>query len=200
MEVNNSQYINQKFNNATVLGFTNPPDSSMDKQKKYRKWVTCKCDCGNIFVTHLSALKNNVTKSCGCQHHRSGKKSPYFQGLEEISGKFFTHIRRTAMGGTNKRKRVCKEFNLSIEFLWNLYIKQNRKCALSGLEIKFHSNHKWEDGTASLDRIDSSKGYIEDNVQWVHKKINIMKNKFDEKEFIDLCCLVSKTKRVHSPE
>ena len=41
--------------------------------------------------------------------------------------------------------------------------------------------------TASLDRIDSSKGYVIGNVQWVHKDINIMKNKFDNQYFIDMC-------------
>ena len=37
----------------------------------------------------------------------------------------------------------------------------------------------------SLDRIDSSKGYEENNVQWVHKDINLMKNKYDNKYFIE---------------
>ena len=46
--------------------------------------------------------------------------------------------------------------------------------------------------TASLDRIDSTKGYVENNVQWTLKKINIMKNVFSQKEFIYLCNKVSK--------
>jgi len=41
--------------------------------------------------------------------------------------------------------------------------------------------------TASLDRIDSSKGYIEGNVQWVHRKINMMKQSYTQEEFIELC-------------
>jgi hypothetical protein len=41
--------------------------------------------------------------------------------------------------------------------------------------------------TASLDRIDSSKGYIEGNLQWLHKRINIMKGNMSEKEFLDFC-------------
>lgn len=42
-------------------------------------------------------------------------------------------------------------------------------------------------GTASLDRIDSSKGYIEGNVQWVHKYVNVMKWDFSMEEFLDIC-------------
>jgi len=41
--------------------------------------------------------------------------------------------------------------------------------------------------TASLDRIDSSKGYVKGNLQWVHKDINMMKNHYNQKYFIEIC-------------
>jgi len=41
--------------------------------------------------------------------------------------------------------------------------------------------------TASLDRIDSTKGYTIDNVQWVHTIVNRMKWNTDENEFIKWC-------------
>ena len=61
------------------------------------------------------------------------------------------------------------EFNLTIEYLWNLYITQNRKCAITGSELPNILE-------ASLDRIDSSKGYIEGNVQWVTVQANKCKH------------------------
>lgn len=45
-------------------------------------------------------------------------------------------------------------------------------------------------GDASLDRIDSSKGYIPGNVQWVDKRVNYMKQALPEGEFAELCRLV----------
>ena len=76
--------------------------------------------------------------------------------------------------------------------MWDLFIKQNKKCALSGLDIEF--SRKLKDGTttASLDRIDSSKGYIQNNVQWVHKDINRIKQNLDQEKFIELCKMVAK--------
>lgn len=48
--------------------------------------------------------------------------------------------------------------NIDIKFAWELYVKQEKKCALSGLPIVFAiSNKKSSETTASLDRIDSSK-------------------------------------------
>ena len=41
--------------------------------------------------------------------------------------------------------------------------------------------------SASLDRIDNNIGYIEGNVQWVHKWINVMKGAMSNECFIFLC-------------
>lgn len=71
--------------------------------------------------------------------------------------------------------------------VWELFLKQERKCALSKEEIRFPSNYKDKTGTASLDRIDSNLGYVEGNVQWVHKDVNKMKSDFSEEYFICWC-------------
>ena len=68
-----------------------------------------------------------------------------------------------------------------------LFLKQNRKCALTGQSIFFAKTTREHDSkqtTASLDRIDSNNGYIEGNVQWVHKKLNMMKQAMPDQEFI----------------
>jgi hypothetical protein len=155
----------------------------------------CLCDCGNTcFVTtrHLNR-KMGVVKSCGClkeeNDSKRGKDSPYYLGHEGLSQKFFNdHILRLSKGYngmSNKRNPV--DINIDKEYLWNLFQKQNGKCKLSGLEITLPTY--WNDKfyTASVDRIDSSKGYIDGNVQWVHKHINLMKNTFDNDYFIKMC-------------
>ena len=69
---------------------------------------------------------------------------------------------------------------------------QRFRCSLSGLPIRLPTDTYDKASTASLDRIDSSKGYIPGNVQWVHKKINMMKNRLPDSEFIALCAAVVK--------
>lgn len=100
-----------------------------------------------------------------------------------ISGELLATIKRGA------RDRNL-EFLVSIEYLWQLFEKQQGKCALSGINIEFKKfgykiDRKTQ--TASLDRIDSSKGYIEGNVQWVHKRINRMKGNMTDEQFIGWC-------------
>jgi hypothetical protein len=76
-------------------------------------------------------------------------------------------------------------FDISIEDVWFLYTAQEGKCALSGLPIgwaEVGSIH-----TASIDRIDSSMGYIKENVQLLHKDVNFMKQQFDQRYFVEVC-------------
>lgn len=181
--------IGEKFGLLTVIKHAGKPS-------KRHRWI-CRCDCGtekNIQGNHLTYGK---IKSCGCLKKRSGKDSPFFRGHGEIPLDVFSVIRRGAAGG-GKFNRRPKEFLITIKYIWELFLKQNRKCALTNLDIGFEgraiSRKKKSTSkiTASLDRIDSSKGYIEGNVQWIHKDINIMKNDYDVNHFIAMCKLVSK--------
>lgn len=107
-------------------------------------------------------------------------------GYKEIYGSHWNVIQTSA-------KARNLEFNISIEYAWNIFIKQNRKCALSGMELQFGRRG---DQTASLDRIDSTSGYIEGNVQWLHKNINIMKMDMDQNTFVELCGRIWNNARV----
>jgi len=76
------------------------------------------------------------------------------------------------------------EFNITPEYIWNIWLEQNECCKLSGIKLNLKSIYEI---TASLDRIDSSKGYIEGNIQWLHKDVNIMKWTLGQSYFISLC-------------
>lgn len=107
---------------------------------------------------------------------------------EEIAGSYWY----TVIYAAHKRELV---FDITPEYAWEIYLKQNRKCALSGMEIYFNEcmNDKTTQ-TASLDRKDSKQGYIVGNIQWVHKKINRMKSNLNEVEFIQLCKMIAGNK------
>lgn len=63
-------------------------------------------------------------------------------------------------------------------------------CALSGQELSM----KFGGRTASLDRIDSTRGYEPDNVQWVSCEVNMMKRNLTQERFLDICKAVSLVK------
>ena len=165
----------QIINNIKVIKLI--PDN-----KKYPKWL-CECHCKETFAATYSELKRGRYGCWECRNEFISLSKR--KGYKEISGDFWDRTKRSA-------KVRNLEFNISIEDVWNLFLQQNRKCALTGIDIKFNPRKsKLKEATASLDRIDSSKGYIIDNVQWVHKVINNLKMDLDEQEFIDWCNKVS---------
>lgn len=153
----------------------------ISQKKINNKFVwKCKCDCGNTCYAKGYQLTDGTKKSCGCliktniKNHHHG-----WMGCKNISGTIFSRIKHGAESRNIK-------FDISIEDLNKLFEKQNKKCALTGLDIFFGKLTR-DDNTASLDRIDSSKSYTIDNVQWVHKDVNKMKQSLQQDYFIEMC-------------
>ena len=91
-----------------------------------------------------------------------------------------------------KRRRALerdKEWDITIEYLWKVYIRQGKVCALSGLPLDFDADS--DNGTVSIDRIKNDKGYVRRNIQLIHKDLNFMKYVYDQKYFIKMCKLVA---------
>ena len=141
----------------------------------------CKCECGEIKKYAKSLLISGKQTSCGCNKY--GNKT-----YKNMSRRLVGLFRNAAIA-------KGKEWDLNLEYLGDLFEKQNGKCIYTGwdLDIGKHNTSK----TASLDRIDSSKGYIKGNVQWTHKDVNIAKNALSHECFLKLCDVVStKTKSI----
>jgi hypothetical protein len=169
--------IGQKLNKLTIqeILITGKFDKTTYK---------CVCDCGNI-ITVSSAWRLKKTLSCGCLKKK--EHNNMWAGYGSISGTLFGKAKQSA-------KKRNMDFDLTIVDLDNLHKKQNGKCALTGEILEFGTNFSKRaiDVTASLDRIDSSKGYTVDNIQWVHKDLNMMKRNYDNDYFKYICYLVAK--------
>lgn len=175
-----------KFGNLTIRRVWT------EKRYEYKNKETiceCECDCGNITTAWAQHLVSGHKRSCGCLQNRANNKHHGWKGHKEISGTFWTAIQR----GCKRRGRVIP-FDLLIEDAWNLFVKQDRKCALSGVAIGFAvKDCRRKECTASLDRINSSGGYTIDNVQWVHKTVQNMKWALPQDDFIEWCKLIATT-------
>lgn len=141
-------------------------------------WL-CQCSCGNKLEVRSNNLRTGHTKSCGDKtYHQICDKHPHFKGFGKLGLHYFNQVRKAA------RLRNI-DFNITIEDAWNLFVKQNGKCALSNIEIEIPRSKKRS--SASIDRIDSSKDYSIENIQWVHKTVNKMKMALPQEIFVDFC-------------
>jgi hypothetical protein len=156
----------KRFGNFTVM--SNERVKSTYNRRR-ANCVRCRCDCGKEKIVPVSRLINGKTHSC------TGGCKSYF----EIYGGFFNSYRAGA------RTRGLP-FNITIQYAWEVFLKQSRKCALSGIELKFSTTSYENNGNASLDRIDSTKGYIEGNVQWIDKDLNRFKSDLPEEKLFNM--------------
>jgi hypothetical protein len=145
--------------------------------------VFCVCDCGDIHNVACYTLLKGTSKGCKlCTQSRPKELNPAWRGYGNVPGKKLSRIIKGA-----KNRNI--EVNIDIKFLSELYEKQNGKCYYTGLLINF------DDGSASLERVDSKIGYEESNVVWVHKNVNIMKRDLTYDDFYNVCRLVVENKK-----
>ena len=155
---------------------------------------TCPCCSKEIpyktkKVFDQATKRNSMCKSCRTviankspNRKNSLSDNPYWKGYKMIPFSWFS---KYFLRGAKKRTG-----DITIEQMYNMYMQQGQVCALSGVPIGF-SGSKKSGHTASIDRIDSSKEYTLDNVQLVHKDINLMKNHFNQEYFITICSKIA---------
>jgi hypothetical protein len=185
----NDQWLGREFKNLKVEYFSREEIKTCSTGRTmYKRYYMCSCKCGSTKEVAINNLAYGHTKSCGCLKHRRAKDNPGWTGYEGISGYYWNKLKHNA----TKRKSRKLPFKITIEYAWALFLEQDKCCALTGLPIdtsQSSKNKEWS-STASLDRIDSSQGYIPGNVQWVHKDVNQMKWTLSQDRFINVCKLV----------
>jgi hypothetical protein len=81
------------------------------------------------------------------------------------------------------------DWSLTIDDLAAMYEQQQGRCVLTAWPIAW-SERGW-DHTASIDRIDNTKSYELENVQLVHKSVNMARGTLEVQQFVDMCRAVA---------
>tara|TARA_B100000959_G_scaffold268976_1_gene314238 strand:+ start:534 stop:1994 length:1461 start_codon:yes stop_codon:yes gene_type:complete len=145
------------------------------------QWKGCGKMSGHIVAKYRGMAEKRAAKA----YKKHLKKNPEdFQGAVEAMEPYQWFPDKT-------EKEIA-------EYLWSLYEDQKGKCAYTGWPIVFSPKNKAYTAdsdclTASLDRTDDedspfcNKGYVEGNLQWINKVVNVSKNKFGHKLFKSIC-------------
>jgi len=164
-----------KFGFWTVVG---PDNSTRRKDIDKNIYWNCTCKCGRRNSIPGARLKAGLSN--GCLICTNTKKPAH--PISFLYARFKT--------GAEKRNIA---FLISIDEIWNLLEKQDFRCALSGRKLLIpEKTRRASEANASLDRIDSTKPYVIENVQWVDKDVNWMKQDYSQDEFVKCCADVAK--------
>mgnify|MGYP007090462957 CR=1 FL=1 len=125
---NTSKYTGY-FNPGQIFGkYTIVTGNIVKGNNNKESKVECLCECGNINTVSCLTLIKVASNGCmQCTHSKTGINHPSFTGYKEIPGSWFSRYSKT-------KKR---EFTITIEQIYEMWIKQNKKCKLSGLDISF---------------------------------------------------------------
>lgn len=72
----------------------------------------------------------------------------------------------------------------ALELIWNA---QGGKCALTGWDMTMELGRGSVPTNCSIDRVDSTKGYVVGNVQLACRAANVAKSDLTQADFITLC-------------
>lgn len=167
----------------------------VDKEKSIKKCTKCHGDfvLENFYTTGYKVSGerkyNSWCKSCVSKKQSSYHKLTWTEEKLQYTAfkrsksvrSFLQYLRSKAA----QRKKGQDIISLdSLEVLWQ---KQNGKCALTGWDLTMELGKGNVNTNCSLDRIDSSQGYFDGNVQLVCRIANVAKNSFTSDEFIKMC-------------
>lgn len=162
----------KKFGHLTVIEL-------IGKTKRGQSIWKCLCDCGNHKDVRGYHLIGKKIRSCGCLKRETVNIK--WNGFGKVARWVWNAVRIGA-----ERRNI--QFELTAEDMWNLALSQNMKCALTDTPLIFIQSPKHKkESNVSLDRIDSTQGYVIGNIQWVTKNINVAKQSMSQTEFIELC-------------
>lgn len=149
------------------------------KQNNKNTSYLCRCSCGFIKPVLTCNLTSGSSKRCKkCTHKKLMTRKHIMDQLWNV------------LNHGAKRRSIPVE--ITKDDMLEQFNKQNQLCALTGIKLEIYLERDlYTSTTASLDRIDNTKGYLKDNIQWVHKKINALKNDFEQSEFLNWCKLIT---------
>lgn len=171
--------------------------------------VSCICKkCG----THFEKSKNEYNRKiklgtpffCSLKCSSSSHDTSYLDSwrksetnknfIKQFSGSdkdAYSPFRETLKKVRSRSKSKNRECNIDLNYLKEVWEMQEGKCPYLKRKLVLPLTDQSHDKSnpnliASLDRIDSSKGYVKGNIQFISTTLNFAKNKYTENVLLNL--------------
>lgn len=146
---------------------------------------------------HIKKYDNgNIIYDSQCKHCKKIYNSELTKVYRDNPEQF---IRSRFAAYKCRAKEINVPFNLTPEFLNELWIKQKGICYYTHNVIDFNFISESQKHphllTPSLDRLNPIAGYVIGNVVWCSYKVNRMKNDIPYEEFISLCNIITEKEK-----
>lgn len=103
----------------------------------------------------------------------------------------YSNLRLRALGKRSEARQNGILCNIDGDYLIELYERQHRRCALTGVEMDVLASHG--SNNLSIDRIDPNGGYKKATFSWSTWRANVSKSNMSINDFAEFCKLVLAT-------
>jgi hypothetical protein len=157
----------------------------------------CK-NCGETDETNFYAQRKTLCRKCTSQHTLNYlANDPIAKARNQsnvVRWQNANILRQRFLGCRNRASKRGLEFNITLDYLETLLIEQQGKCFYTGLDMLLHIDKG--EHSVSIDRYDSSQGYIRGNVVLCVTWANLMKNNHSYENFINFARIIVDNARV----
>jgi hypothetical protein len=162
--------------------------------------------CGKAFQRPAAEHNRNCRKgrkvycsrSCAGNGNRSNipkERDGYLLGLlnRGLPLDKYSPFRNIYRVARVRSEKVGREFTISLEDVYAAWERQQGKCPYSGWPLRLPEKAQSQGNidhlpdVASIDRIDSSKGYTPDNIQIVCRMANYAKADWSHEQMVEFC-------------
>lgn len=164
--------------------------------ENYDRKLTC-WDCNESkpfrLFPYRAQYKDNKEKRCKSCNNLNRKHRYENHSIDQIITTILTTAKHSCLKRERKNRFDAAILDITPEYIKELVKIQQNKCTYSGVEFvwEYGSKHK-----PSLDRIDSTKGYIKENVHLVTTIVNQAKSDLTEAEFLEMAKNIYETKNL----
>ena len=170
MPNNNSQPIKPgtKLNRLVIIRLHH-------KDKRWRRFYLCKCECGNRKVIQGSLMTSGNTRSCGClaKEAKRARRLPNNRGvINHLILQYKRHARNRSL-----------PFNLSYKRFSEIIGGNCAYCGEKPSNVKITKNCKEGFVYSGVDRVNPKRGYYSDNAVSCCSVCNRAKNNLSLMQF-----------------
>lgn len=156
-----STIVGKKFNRLTVLD-----EYSEMRAGRKRRYLLCKCECGNEIRVRLDGVLSERTKSCGCyatellkERKTHGMSNTRFYHIWQGMKYRCQNVNNTAYKYYGGRGiKLSDEWNSFEKFKEDMYSEYKKQA------------QKYGEKNISIDRINSNGDYEKNNCRWIELK------------------------------
>ena len=177
---NNVNFIGNKYNRLTLISYIGFVKYNSGGHHIY----LCKCECGNETKSSYSSLTSGKAKSCGCL--RNEATSLRMRKADGINA--FNSVFNCYKNAANKRGFI---FDLTKDEFKKITQLNCFYCGVSPSNCKSSFYIKYGEYVYNgIDRVDSKKGYIKDNIVPCCEQCNRMKLDYTLEEFLNKILMI----------